>query len=116
MASVIKVILALQHQEIPKHLHFNKLNHNIIVDEDISLVIPTDKRAWLRGENKRIAGVSGFAFQGTNAHVIIEEAPTVLDIKYQMKVKDYIDRPLNILSISAKDPIALKDLSKAYLI
>lgn len=62
MAGIIKIILSMQHEQIPKHLHFNKLNSNINLDDDIDIIIPTEKCDWPRGAIKRIAGVSGFAF------------------------------------------------------
>jgi acyl transferase domain-containing protein/surfactin synthase thioesterase subunit/acyl carrier protein len=113
MASIIKVILALQHKQIPKHLHFNKLNHNISVDEDIKIVIPTENIKWERRDTTRIAGISGFAFQGTNAHVIVEEAP--LDSNLVLQDKDEIDRKLHTLTISAKSIDALQDLAESYI-
>jgi len=111
MASIIKVILSLQNEEIPKHLHFNKLNHNIDVNENIKLIIPTVNTKWQRGERKRIAGISGFAFQGTNAHIIIEEAPLTIEPVTQNQL--YI--PFHILSISAKNIKALQELCKSYI-
>lgn len=116
MASIIKVILALQNQEIPKHLHFNQLNHNITVNDSIKFTIPTENIKWQRGDHKRIAGVSGFAFQGTNAHVIIEEAPSLKKDSNQIsRDESQLERPWHILAISAKNKNALYDLSKAYI-
>ena len=63
MASVIKVLLALQKQEIPQNLHFNKLNDNIKIPAGLDLVIPTTNYAWPSGGIPRVAGVSGFALR-----------------------------------------------------
>ena len=74
VAGLIKVVLSLLHEEIPPHLHFQKLNPHIPQDL-IPLEIPTQPRPWKRGEKRRIAGISSFGFSGTNAHLIVEEGP-----------------------------------------
>ena len=114
IASIIKVVLSLQHQQIPPHLHFNKPNELIDWDS-YTLTIPTQLTDW-NVNDRRIAGVSSFSFSGTNAHVIIEEAP---DFKSKQ------DKPLPaieiksksshcLLCLSAKSPEALKALAKQY--
>jgi acyl transferase domain-containing protein/NADPH-dependent curcumin reductase CurA/acyl carrier protein len=76
IAGVIKTILALQHETIPKHLHFSERNPQIIDFNDIPAQLPLNTIEWPKEENHlRRAGVSSFAFSGTNAHVILEEAP-----------------------------------------
>ena len=75
IASVIKVILALQHETLPKQLHFTKLNPHI--DLSFPAEILTQNSPWPRGERTRRAAVSSFGFSGTNAHVIVEEGPTL---------------------------------------
>ena len=45
---------------------------------DLPLVIPCRRMSWPRGDGPRIAGVSGFGIAGTNAHVVLEEAPANL--------------------------------------
>ncbi|MEM9491151.1 MAG: polyketide synthase, partial [Myxococcota bacterium] len=66
IAGVIKVVLALQHETIPRHLNFKTLNPRISLD-DTRFVIPTRAMPWQRGERSRIAGVSSFGLSGTNA-------------------------------------------------
>lgn len=74
MAGLIKAILSLEHEQLAPLLHFKALNpHASLVDGRLSLVV--EPTAWPRGERRRLAGVSSFGFGGTNAHVIIEEAP-----------------------------------------
>ena len=73
IAGLIKVILALQHQEIPANLHLKKLNPYIRLKKT-SLKIPTEKQPW-EVKGKRIAGISSFGFGGTNAHVVLGEFP-----------------------------------------
>jgi acyl transferase domain-containing protein/acyl carrier protein len=77
IAGVIKTVLALKNEIIPRHLHFSERNPQIIDFNQIPAQIPLEKIEWKKQENRiRRAGVSSFAFSGTNAHVILEEAPT----------------------------------------
>jgi acyl transferase domain-containing protein len=64
---------------------------------------------WVRNEKPRRVGVSGFGFSGTNAHIIIEEAP-VLNSK---SIVSY-PYPVHILNFSAKTELALKALAVSY--
>lgn len=72
IAGLIKVVLALQHAEIPRHLHLKTLNPHISL-VDTPLFIPSEKEPWAVSTESRFAGVSSFGFGGTNAHVVIEE-------------------------------------------
>jgi acyl transferase domain-containing protein/Zn-dependent alcohol dehydrogenase/acyl carrier protein len=76
VAGLIKVVLALQHQAIPPQVHFSKLSPHISLD-GTRLAIPTALTPWTSGHSPRCAGVSSFGVGGTNAHVIIEEAPAL---------------------------------------
>ena len=76
VAGVIKVLLALQHELLPPSLHVHNPNPLISWNE-MPLEICRERVPWQRGERKRIAGVSAFGASGTNAHVVIEEAPQV---------------------------------------
>jgi len=66
IAGLIKVLLSLQHQEIPAHLHLQEVNPYIKL-QDSPLSIPTQRQSWPVGETPRNAGVSSFGFGGTNA-------------------------------------------------
>lgn len=81
IASVIKVILALQHEMLPKHLNFTKLNPHIALNFPAEIV--TENKEWKRGERIRRAAVSSFGFSGTNAHLILEEAAPLSDIELE---------------------------------
>lgn len=72
VAGLIKAILCLEHQAIPKNLHFRTLNPRIEL-EGTPFVIPTERRAWPSEGKPRRAGVSSFGVSGTNVHVILEE-------------------------------------------
>lgn len=75
MASLIKVILSLNHDQIPPHLHFKSPNPRIEWDQ-MSLQVNTNLSNWTRNSVTRLAGVSAFGFSGTNAHIILGDAPT----------------------------------------
>ena len=74
IAGLMKVILALQHREIPPSLHVEELNPHIAW-ADLPVVVPRAVTTWNPIAGRRIAGVSSFGFSGTNAHAVIEEAP-----------------------------------------
>lgn len=74
VAGVIKVLGALQRETVFPHLHFETPNPAIDWNTG-NIRVPTEAVAWRRGEATRIAGVSSFGYSGTNAHLLIEEAP-----------------------------------------
>uniref|UniRef100_UPI0035CA2645 type I polyketide synthase n=1 Tax=uncultured Nostoc sp. TaxID=340711 RepID=UPI0035CA2645 len=74
IAGLIKLVLQLQHEEIAPHLHFKQPNPHINWSE-LAISVPTQLMPWSKGNQPRLAGVSSFGFSGTNAHVIVEEAP-----------------------------------------
>jgi acyl transferase domain-containing protein len=76
IAGLIKVVLSLEHERLPRHLHFHEPNPHIPWDE-LPVEVVAQAREWPRGERARIAGVSSFGFSGTNAHVVVREAPAV---------------------------------------
>ncbi|MDR5728643.1 MAG: SDR family NAD(P)-dependent oxidoreductase [Terriglobia bacterium] len=74
IAGIIKTVLCLEHGEIPRNLHFHRLNPEISLT-GTRLKISAENTPWARGEKPRTAGVSSFGLGGTNGHVILEEAP-----------------------------------------
>ncbi|MCA0456386.1 MAG: type I polyketide synthase [Chloroflexi bacterium] len=107
IAGLMKVVLSLQHQEIPPHLHFHERSSRIPWP-DFQVTVPTTPIAWPIGEASRFAGVSSFGFSGTNAHIIIEEAPRTA------QPTENTARPAHILTLSAKNEQALRDLAAHY--
>lgn len=108
IAGLIKVILSLYHNQITPNIHLDKLNPYILLDET-SFYIPTKCKTWHRVDGKRIGGVSSFSFGGTNAHLIVEESPTD-----QVLEKNKVERPLHILTLSAKCKNALESSIENY--
>lgn len=124
IAGLMKVVLSLQHEEIPPHLHFKQPNP-LIPWEEFSVKVPTERTPWISGEDTRIAGVSSFGFSGTNAHVILEEALE----QSKLRITDYeskkskiqnpkseikMIRPLHLLTLSAETEEALEQLVERY--
>ncbi len=73
---LIKTALALHHEILPATLHFRRPNPKIDFESSPFHVVDS-ARVWTRGETPRRAGVSSFGVGGTNAHVVLEEAPPV---------------------------------------
>jgi amino acid adenylation domain-containing protein/FkbM family methyltransferase len=76
IAGLIKTVLALKHKELPPSLNFEQPNP-ILELENSPFYINDTLRPWEHGDTPRRAGVSSFGIGGTNAHVIVEEAPEV---------------------------------------
>ena len=106
VAGLIKAVLSLEHEEIPPHLHFREMNPYIDWC-GMPVRIPGAVVPWPRGEKRRVAGVSAFGFSGTNAHVLLEEAPAA-------GARSDLRRPLHLLALSARSQTALKQLTQRY--
>src|SRR5205085_5713754 len=102
-----KVVLSLQHEWIPAHLHLNLPNPRLRLD-GTPLYIPAAGDAWPRGERRRYAGVSAFGLGGTNAHIILEEAPAVATTALPQR------RAYHILTLSAQGGAALRELALRF--
>lgn len=107
IAGLIKTILMLQNKQIPPHVHFKEINPHIPIAE-MPFKIPLTLQEWQPINSKRIAGVSSFGFGGTNAHIIIQEAPNY------PKVVNSSERPLQLLTLSAKSTRALKTMAQRW--
>lgn len=105
IAGLIKIILSFLYEEIPPHLHLQKLNPHVDL-ENTPIKIPTQIQSWPKKEKPRLAGVSSFGFGGTNAHIILEEG-----IKVK---KEPIAKPLYLFTFSAKNEPTLQALVKSY--
>ncbi len=74
IAGLIKAVLVLDNERIPPNLHLRTLNPRLRLD-DTALSPATEASPWPRSDRPRFAGVSSFSLSGTNAHVILQEAP-----------------------------------------
>lgn len=102
IAGLVKAVLALRHEAIPPTLHFTAPNPEIDF-ESSPFFVNSRLHPWPRGEAPRRAGISSFGFGGTNAHVVIEEAPVV--------PAEPSRRPAHLLVLSARSERALDAVS-----
>ncbi len=97
---VLKVVAALNAERIPPHLHFEAPNPALPLGE-FPIEVTADGRPWPRGERRRLAGVSSFGISGTNAHIVLGEAPA-------RAARDLsTERPLHLLTVSGRTPEGL---------
>jgi acyl transferase domain-containing protein len=108
VAGLIKVVLAMQNEELPAHLNLEVPNPNIRWDE-LPVRVPRSRVAWPRGQRRRIAGVTTFAFNGANAHVLLEEAPAAEPRREEGA------HPAQLLVLSARTQPALRELARRYV-
>jgi acyl transferase domain-containing protein/acyl carrier protein len=106
IAGLIKAALALHYEEIPRHLHFKTPTAEIAWSE-LPIAVVSERRAWRRGAAPRRAGVSAFGFSGTNAHVVLEEAPA-LESPARAPADAYI------LRLAARTPAAVQAMAASY--
>src|SRR5439155_11408127 len=98
-----------EHREIPPCLHFEEPNPEIDLEHS-PFFVPTRPLPWETDGTPRRAGVSSLGVGGTNAHVILEEAPARAPLPPA--------RPGQVLVLSARSPAALEQATKdlrAYL-
>ncbi|MBD1559673.1 SDR family NAD(P)-dependent oxidoreductase [Vibrio sp. S9_S30] len=75
VASAVKVLMALKHRQLPPTIHYEKLNDQINF-ADTPFYVNTELTPWAQPVGKlRTAAISSFGFSGTNAHLVLEEAP-----------------------------------------
>jgi malonyl CoA-acyl carrier protein transacylase len=107
VVGLIKIALALQHGVIPRQLHFQSLNPHIDW-KGMPLEIAAQAIPWRVSGKRRIAGLNSFGLSGTNAHAIIEEPPA------REKYVTTFERPLHLLTLSARSDSALEALSRRF--
>jgi acyl transferase domain-containing protein len=106
VAGFVKTVLSVYHGHIPKHLHFHTLTPR--ASEGASrFTIPADGMGWPAVQRPRRAGVSSFGVSGTNAHIIIEQAPDVDEVAPQP------EPPVSTLVLTGKTPARIASLAGA---
>ncbi|KKY07419.1 beta-ketoacyl synthase N-terminal-like domain-containing protein, partial [Xanthomonas phaseoli] len=99
VAGVIKVLLALRHDAMPASLHFEKGNGHIDFASS-PFFVNTTLRPWPpKPDRKRLAAISSFGFSGTNAHLVIEEAP--------VRARAAVTRPAQLVVLAARSACRL---------
>ena len=115
MAGLIKVALALQHREIPPSLHFEEPNPHIPFDQ-LPLRVTTTLGPWPAQAGAALAGVSSFGFGGTNAHVVVQQAPQSDSgmLAPERESGNCNAKSTYLLPLSARSPVALQSLARSY--
>jgi natural product biosynthesis luciferase-like monooxygenase protein len=102
IAGVIKVVLQLEECGVAGNLHLERANPKLGL-EVLPIAIPATLLPWPRSDRARVAGVSSFGFGGTNAHVIVAEAPE------PRRARPGKDRSAHVLALSARTPALLME-------
>jgi len=108
ITGLIKTTLMLQNKKVPPSLHYRNPNPQIDFEHSPFYVCHT-LQGWEKSGSPRRAGVSAFGMGGTNAHVILEEAPELTHPPTKA------DRPTHLFTLSAKDENALMGLAERYV-
>jgi phthiocerol/phenolphthiocerol synthesis type-I polyketide synthase C len=111
VAGLIKVALMLKHGGVPPNLHFQEPNPHIPFDE-LQLRVQQTLGPWPEGVGERIAGVSSFGFGGTNAHVVLGEAPPGPEVRQTGAAP--ASTGAHLLPLSAHMPETLNDYARLY--
>ena len=139
VAALIKVVLAMQRGVIPKHLHFHEPNPQMDWDR-LPLRVTSEQMTWpLHAGRPPTAGVSGFGWSGTNAHVVVEgypdgdstvggerHSPEGSGLQVAVSLPETLDgrspvegepgpRETRFLPLSGRSDQALRDLAGRYL-
>ncbi|WP_118135835.1 beta-ketoacyl synthase N-terminal-like domain-containing protein [Oceanicella sp. SM1341] len=104
MAGLIKTVLALRHRRLPPSLHFEAPNPQIDFAAS-PFFVNAEARDWPEGDTPRRAGVSSFGIGGTNAHLVLEEAPA--------RAAAAAPEGPELLLVSAREPEALAEGAEA---
>jgi acyl transferase domain-containing protein/NADPH:quinone reductase-like Zn-dependent oxidoreductase/acyl carrier protein len=108
IAGLMKVVLCIQHKEIPAQIHFERLNPHIDTN-GVPISIPQRHTGWAGFDGQHLAGVSSFGLSGTNAHVILGDPP-----RREAATADF-QRSRHLLTLSAKSAAALQALAARYV-
>ena len=112
LLGVLKVVLQLQHREVVPHLHAAQRNPYLPWAR-LPLRVPEVPMPW-PGEGRAIAGVSSFGFTGTNAHVLLGEAPPLARPAAVPAAADPATAGPWLLPLCARTPAALRVVSRRW--
>ncbi|NBN78351.1 SDR family NAD(P)-dependent oxidoreductase [Microvirga tunisiensis] len=108
LVGLLKSLLALKHNELPRSLHFNTPNPDIAFEE-LNLKVASEPVALKASDKPRLAGINSFGFGGTNAHVVISDGDR--DAAPAAAEAPRLDTPL---VLSARGKAALGQLARRY--
>lgn len=113
MGGLIKVVLSMQKGELPAHINYSTPNPHIPW-QDLPISVTQSQMPWCGNgsTDQLIAGVSSFGFGGTNAHIILQNAP---NLSTGEVVNQEVQRQHHLVPLSAKSPAALAALVQEYL-
>ncbi|MBF8268406.1 MAG: Polyketide synthase [Gammaproteobacteria bacterium] len=112
IAGLIKASLCLHENKIPPNLHFEIPNPDIPFDA-MCIRISTQLTDWPHQDRTRYAGVNSFGYGGTNAHVLMEQAPPPVPSNSLTSVIANWQKPF-LVPISARSEVALRELAGKY--
>ena len=111
---MIKLLLALQHKQLPPTINFERLNEHIDLN-DSPFYINTRLQEWkLEGAERRQAAISSFGFSGTNAHMVIGEYLPPSEVKPPVDGRSCKTAKI-IVPLSARKPEQLKQKARDLL-
>ena len=113
IAGLIKTTLALYHKQLPPSLHFETPNPKIDFASS-PFFVNTTLSQWETNGHPRRAGVNSLGIGGTNAHVILEEAPEIGKVQPGGENRGDRERSRHLLALSAKTESALQALIHRY--
>jgi myxalamid-type polyketide synthase MxaB len=113
VAGIIKIVLAMRRGVIPKTLHFREPSSHVRW-QDLPVVVASESMSWPDPSVPLIAGISGYGFSGTNAHIILESAALPVPSADTAGQEGVADRPRHLLTLSAPTHQALVALATEY--
>ncbi len=107
MAGVVKMVMALRHERLPKTLHVDEPSRKVDWSAGVVSLL-REPVQWPRTDVTRRAGVSAFGISGTNAHLILEESPQPLESEQSLGAERPVESLVVPLCLSAKSEGALR--------